>query len=215
MPYLEKDQEFADSVAPEIISYWQKDGKLYTLSDVLLLGGGYWYNADIFEKAGIESVPETWDEFLEACEKIQSWSQNEGKSVIPVQITKENSAYLADALLLDTSKEAQDAVENHSMMLSAKELFPVLETMKQIRQYGDSTDKNYGYRDEGSMFNSGNTAMYINGVWASKLIDEKIDACYAPFPGKNGSTIASSSVCLGYIVGNTGNQETMDASVEF
>lgn len=69
MPYLEKDQEFADSVAPEIISYWQKDGKLYTLSDVLLLGGGYWYNADIFEKAGIESVPETWDEFLEACEK--------------------------------------------------------------------------------------------------------------------------------------------------
>ena len=65
------------------------------------------------------------------------------------------------------------------------------------------------------MFNSGNTAMYINGVWASKLIDEKIDACYAPFPGKNGSTIASSSVCLGYIVGNTGNQETMDASVEF
>lgn len=93
--------------------------------------------------------------------------------MIPVQITKENSAYLADALLLDTSKEAQDAVENHSMMLSAKELFPVLETMKQIRQYGDSTDKNYGYRDEGSMFNSGNTAMYINGVWASKLIDEK------------------------------------------
>ena len=40
MPYLEKDQEFADSVAPEIISYWQKDGKLYTLSDVLSLGGG-------------------------------------------------------------------------------------------------------------------------------------------------------------------------------
>ena len=29
MPYLEKDQEFADSVAPEIISYWQKDGKMY------------------------------------------------------------------------------------------------------------------------------------------------------------------------------------------
>ena len=35
------------------------------------------------------------------------------------------------------------------------------------------------------------------------------------FPGKDGSTIASSSVCLGYIVGNTENQETMDASVEF
>ena len=53
MPYLEKDQEFADSVAPEIISYWQKDGKLYTLSDVLLLGGGYWYNAeDVYKRQG-------------------------------------------------------------------------------------------------------------------------------------------------------------------
>lgn len=104
--------------------------------------------------------------------------------MILVQITKENSAYLADALLLDTSKEAQDAVENHSMMLSAKELFPVLETMKQIRQYGDSTDKNYGYRDEGSMFNSGNTAMYINGVWASKLIDEKNRCLLCTVSGK-------------------------------
>ena len=45
MPYLEKDPDFAECVAPEIISYWQKDGKLYTVSDVLLLGGGYWYNA--------------------------------------------------------------------------------------------------------------------------------------------------------------------------
>ena len=77
----------------------RRTGSCIPCQIVLLLGGGYWYNADIFEKAGIESVPETWDEFLEACEKIQSWSQNEGKSVIPVQITKENSAYLADALL--------------------------------------------------------------------------------------------------------------------
>lgn len=49
--------------------------------------------------------------FWRLVRRIQSWSQNEGKSVIPVQITKENSAYLADALLLDTSKEAQDAVK--------------------------------------------------------------------------------------------------------
>ena len=137
--------------------------------------------------------------------------------MIPVQITKENSAYLADALLLDTSKEAQDAVENHSMMLSAKE--PVIRNRDNEADqtiWGQYRQKLWiqGRRKYG--FNSWKIqAMYINGVWASKLIDEKIDACYAPFPGKNGSTIASSSVCLGYIVGNTGNQETMDASVEF
>lgn len=215
MPYLEEDPDFAECVAPESISYWQREGKLYTVSDVLLLGGGYWYNADLFAEAGIQQIPKTWEEFLKVCEKIQDWSQAEGKQVIPVQITKENSAYLADALFLDISKETRDAMENHSIVLKKKELFSVLETMKQVAQYGNSTGQNYGYRDEGSMFNSGNAAMYINGVWAGKLIDEKVNAQYAPFPGKDGSTIASSSVCVGYIVGNTENQQTIDASVEF
>lgn len=53
MPYLEKDQEFADSVAPEIISYWQKDGKLYTLSDVLLLGGDTGITRIFLKKRGL------------------------------------------------------------------------------------------------------------------------------------------------------------------
>ena len=143
MPYLEKDQEFCRlcSAGDHFLLAEGREA-VYPVRCTVAWRGDTGITRIFFGKnAGIESVPETWDEFLEACEKIQSWSQNEGKSVIPVQITKENSAYLADALLLDTSKEAQDAVENHSMMLSAKELFPVLETMKQIRQYGDSTDK--------------------------------------------------------------------------
>ena len=31
----------------------------------------FMYNKDIFEKAGITSVPTTWDEFLEAGQKIK------------------------------------------------------------------------------------------------------------------------------------------------
>ena len=33
---------------------------------------GFWYNKGIFAKAGIEALPETWDEFLAACDKIQA-----------------------------------------------------------------------------------------------------------------------------------------------
>ena len=32
---------------------------------------GCYYNKDLFAEAGIESVPATWDEFLEACQKLQ------------------------------------------------------------------------------------------------------------------------------------------------
>ena len=31
----------------------------------------YFYNADIFEEAGVTSVPTTWDEFLDTCQKIK------------------------------------------------------------------------------------------------------------------------------------------------
>ncbi|MDE6959981.1 MAG: ABC transporter substrate-binding protein, partial [Lachnospiraceae bacterium] len=31
----------------------------------------YFYNMDIFEEAGVTKVPETWDEFLDTCQKIK------------------------------------------------------------------------------------------------------------------------------------------------
>ena len=30
------------------------------------------YNEDIFKEAGVEAVPETWEQFLDACEKIKA-----------------------------------------------------------------------------------------------------------------------------------------------
>ena len=51
-PYIEEDEEFAQNTSSVILDNWKtKDGKLYTVSDVLLMGG-YWYNQDIFEKNG-------------------------------------------------------------------------------------------------------------------------------------------------------------------
>lgn len=52
MPYIQEDDGFRNSLAPANLDYWTTgEGKLYTVSDVLLLSGGYWYNADIFRKA--------------------------------------------------------------------------------------------------------------------------------------------------------------------
>ncbi|WP_165972296.1 ABC transporter substrate-binding protein [Paenibacillus piri] len=47
------------------------NGKLYTMPQHQ--GAlGMWYNKEIFKKAGIEKLPETWDEFIAACKKIQA-----------------------------------------------------------------------------------------------------------------------------------------------
>ena len=53
VPYLEKDEKFANNISPVIRESWTTtQNRLYTVSDVLLLGG-YWYNEEIFQKAQV------------------------------------------------------------------------------------------------------------------------------------------------------------------
>ena len=64
MPYMEKDPEFKSMISPATLERWKtSDGKLFTVSDVLL-ESGYWYNKKIFENAGISKVPSSWEEFV-------------------------------------------------------------------------------------------------------------------------------------------------------
>ena len=48
MPYVKKDEEFASNISQTNLNYWTtEEGELFTVSDVLSLSGGYWYNEDI------------------------------------------------------------------------------------------------------------------------------------------------------------------------
>ena len=47
----------------------EEDGNLYLFPQGLYCEY-FMYRKDIFEKAGIEKTPETWEEFKTACEKI-------------------------------------------------------------------------------------------------------------------------------------------------
>ncbi len=210
MPYITEDEEFKESIAPEIMSYWKKEDHLYTVSDVLLPAGGYWYNEEIFREAGITKIPESWTEFLEVCQKISEWASKTKSDVIPIQITQENSAYLADALFLKEGEE-RAIIED----LTYDQFYEAIQIMKQINSYDAQSGIQYGYRDAEAMFNEEKAAMYINGAWAGSLISDKLSINYAPFPGKDGKTSACLSACNGYIAGNTGDKEKMEASIAF
>lgn len=48
MPYIREDREFAGNLAPVNIDFWTTgEEQLFTISDVLLLSGGYWYDQGI------------------------------------------------------------------------------------------------------------------------------------------------------------------------
>lgn len=57
--------------------------------------------------------------------------------------------------------------------------------------------------------------MYVNGVWGGALIDPKLPVAYAAFPSKYRGSQSCLSAGVGYLVGNTGDEERIRASVTF
>ena len=57
--------------------------------------------------------------------------------------------------------------------------------------------------------------MYLNGIWGTSMISENISASYALWPCEGGSKVACESAGLGYILGDTKDEERIRASVVF
>ena len=206
MPYLEEDEAFADSVSEENLSYWTTEkNQLFTVTDVLYLSGGYWYNQEIFEKAGIEAPPSDWADFLKMCGKIREWSKKLGRNVLPLQASGEG--YLS---FLDHMLAGRVGIKSER-----GEIAEALERLRQIYIFSTSESADYTYLDETSLFNEGKIAIYVNGVWGAPMISDNIDAAYALLPTKDGTEMSCVSAGLGYVLGNSGSEEKEDASVRF
>ena len=210
MPYVEKDESFASDVSPVILDSWMtNEGELYTVSDVLFMGG-YWYNQKIFEKAGIKKVPATWEEWMLACEKIMSMEPE----VTPIILDANHMAYLMTVILANENIGELENIRNSKINVNTPAFDRMLERLQEISKYAILAG-NYSYRDTLSSFNQQESAIYINGVWANSMIDSNLQVAYAPFPSDDGKGIATRSACVGYILGNTGDEKRIQASVEF
>lgn len=211
MPYIREDEVFASNLAPSNMEYWTtEDGKLYTVSDVLILGGGYWYNKDIFEKAGVTSIPKTWNEFEAACRKIEYWAEQRNNGVAPMHLSVEGYMYFTDHIMASMGTSILD----DDIALDSKMLFDVLDVLKNVHEHSVGKSGHYTYRDETSLFNDGKLAIYVNGVWGAAMIDESLNVEYALMPGGS-KTICCESAGAGYILGSTGDQKRQEASLRF
>ncbi len=207
-PYLEEDSEFDRDVSKTNKKYWTtKAGNLYTVVDVLSLSGGYWYNEEILEKAGVKQLPETWNEFIDMCDRINEWSKEESTEVKPLRPSAEGYLYFMDHMLFSE----KDSVSE----ISDEDFVDTLKKMESIYHFSTFENTSYSYRDETRLFNEGRLAIYVNGVWGAPMISEKIHAKYALLPTKDGISMSCESASLGYVLGKSGSKEREDASVRF
>ena len=214
MPYLEADESFGENVSEATLSYWTEEGnRLFTVSDVILMSG-YWYNTAIFEEAGIEEPPTDWMEFIDVCRRISQWAESRKEELVPVVLDAEHILHLADAMLADIDPGILEEIRQERIDFSSEEFAQVMEQLKAIYQCS-AIMTNYTYRDTLESFNRQESAIYINGVWASSMIDQELKVGYAAFPHSSGKGLSNVSSCVGYILGKSGDSKREEASVEF
>lgn len=69
-PYFEEDPSWKASFSESDLQFNARNGKYYGVPEEKQ-PIGYFYNKELFAKAGIEEPAKTWDEFFEQCDKLK------------------------------------------------------------------------------------------------------------------------------------------------
>lgn len=216
MPYIEADSDLKNSIDPSVFQTWlNEDGTLYTVPDALEVMG-YWYNKKIFQNAGIEEPPATWEEFWIDCEKISEWAQRSGEDVTPFALEKEQIVEcFLPAYIAGKSKDGLEFVSTQPNSFDTAVFRTGLQGIKYAYQYSRGTT---GIEDARQAFRNGRIAIYFNGLWECeefKASAAETDLTYANFPTDFGKTLSFVSPASGYVLCRSGDEKRQEASVTF
>ncbi|SKA75359.1 raffinose/stachyose/melibiose transport system substrate-binding protein [Caloramator quimbayensis] len=86
-PYLDADPEWKAMFSKEVLEFNSRNGKIYSLPNERQVIG-YFYNKELFKKAGINEPPKTWDEFFAVCDKLKA------AGITPLSMDTQDSGWL-------------------------------------------------------------------------------------------------------------------------
>lgn len=189
-PYIERDSFDLEQFYPEVIDFFRWDGDVYAMTDnwdVQVL----YYNADIFDNAGIPYPDETWDwdkllavaiELTTGFGRAKQWGLMFDPWFVPVfqtiwqnggrVIAEDNSVCLID------QPEAVEALQWIADLFNVHEVSPSPQELSRMGM------------ESSMVFTSGQVAMLLgNGRWMVPAFNESdISWAVAPVPkGKTGA----------------------------
>ena len=220
MPYIEADEEFKEEISPAVFEAWESSGKLYTLPDAMEVSG-YWYNEDIFKKAGITDekgdvdLPDTWDEFFRDCDKIEGWSKENGLDITPFALENDQIVENFFFARLAGSEEGFSMTNTIPGDFAAKAVEETVKDTGRLLSYSHDVNNLDNARQ---FFAEGKCAVFFNGVWDSEYFRESSGAeniGYAAYPTEDGRSLAYVSPSAGYVVYNNQDVRKREACVRF
>jgi len=157
-----------------------------------------YYNMNILEKAGIEDVPQTWDELREAFDAV-----SELDGVDPIAYAGGGKwailyMWLGNWMVQqDTSVITSEGDASAAMTDATREAFDYAVSMA---QYSPEASVSYLPPDVHSLFAQGEIAFLIQGPWANGFIQSSsdmelgVDYDVAPIPGANEDVLGAGAL---------------------
>lgn len=172
--YIYTDEEWESMIEPSVLeSCSEEDGSIYLgpISTAAFSCSGMFWNEELFARAGIESFPETWEEFWTCCEQLESCG------ITPLALHTEGTAW---APMLIATAEAASAEEGTEFM---EEFYPETYQNDSGLRIAQTLQRLFSYTTEDALyadfdvsyenFFSGRAAMIPNGYWMMDQIPEE------------------------------------------
>ncbi|MDD3840560.1 MAG: extracellular solute-binding protein [Clostridia bacterium] len=167
-----------------------------------------YYNKDMFKEAGIDAVPENWDEFQDACKKLKD------AGLVPMVFGGANANDLANGPIsyglaqniMGKNPNFKEEIADGTIDLNTPEMADVFEKLKYVPDNGYAQEgyMSMDYIAGNNAFVQGQGAMYFNGTWlANDLIngpDFEVGVFLPPWNPKGEEKIPVASSETGFAI---------------
>lgn len=214
-PFIEQSEEWRECISNTMLEECrEEDGGIYLspLGNPIHSSAGIFYNKELFEKAGIESFPSTWQGFLQCLDILQK------EGITPFAMHGAGSYWssmLVATAYMTSDKDGEeflnqsfpDSYNNDSMR-------KLLYMMSRMYKYTYRDALEIDFTTASQRFYSGEVAMIANGYWMMKEMEEDVKqrTGFATFPGN--AMMGSARMSAWAIVSGYSDEVTKGA-VEF
>lgn len=151
-----------------VVKSFTDDNKVYALPQGVVVLGTY-FNKELFNKAGIESIPQDWNSFLDACKKLKA------AGTVPMVMGDKDSWVIQFGLYqIAANVFGEGFLDYDGKMLTGEKHFNDAEWTKAVSMYNQLYKDGYmmknslgiGSAQAAQLFIDGKAAMIIDGSWA-------------------------------------------------
>lgn len=214
---VEADPEWKAMYSDMALVANSRDGKIYASSSEGNVVG-YFYNKELFAKAGISEPAKTWDELFDQCEKLKA------AGITPMSMDTADSAWVTQlwmgAMVGTASDDGLKFMQTMNPTdYNTPEMIEAAKKIQKLYQNYTTADAVGGkYENAANNFLSGQTAMIANGPW---MISDFLDTSKTTedFADKVGVAIypdgfVYNAPIQGYIVTKQDDPKLEEAAIE-